>query len=286
MKITFLGTGAGESYPGLWCNCPHCAYARLHRGRNIRANSCAVVDDTLMLDMGPMAFDAAARFGVDLTGITHLLVTHNHEDHFYPMHLHWREVNEDYVSLPYEDSLDKGGPRFTPLPELTVCGNRYVEKTVAPYIDQSPSPHAHFQLIKEGEMFMAGPYRVTPICGNHHERGFSHSYVISRDEKTLLYALDTGTYDPDMQSLLLSFRYDAIVMEGTTGLNEQYGGHMCLQNNRIYRQLLLEHHCIEEETPFVLTHMSPHWCPPHDQYVDMVAPYGLTVAYDGMTLSF
>ena len=24
MKLTFLGTGAGETYPGYWCECPHC----------------------------------------------------------------------------------------------------------------------------------------------------------------------------------------------------------------------------------------------------------------------
>ena len=34
MKLTFLGTGAGETYPGYWCECPHCTYARKHRGKN------------------------------------------------------------------------------------------------------------------------------------------------------------------------------------------------------------------------------------------------------------
>mgnify|MGYP002244409905 CR=1 FL=1 len=33
MKLTFLGTGAGETYPGYWCECPHCTYARKHRGK-------------------------------------------------------------------------------------------------------------------------------------------------------------------------------------------------------------------------------------------------------------
>ena len=33
MKITFLGTGAGEGYPGLWCQCVHCSYARKHGGK-------------------------------------------------------------------------------------------------------------------------------------------------------------------------------------------------------------------------------------------------------------
>ena len=70
MKLTFLGTGAGEGYPGLWCRCPHCDYARRHGGKNLRANSCAVIDERVLLDVGPACFDNAARFGVDLTGVT------------------------------------------------------------------------------------------------------------------------------------------------------------------------------------------------------------------------
>ena len=48
MKLTFLGTGAGETYPGYWCECPHCTYARKHRGKNLRTNSSMVIDEELL----------------------------------------------------------------------------------------------------------------------------------------------------------------------------------------------------------------------------------------------
>ena len=67
MKLTFLGTGAGETYPGYWCECPHCTYARKHRGKNLRTNSSMVIDEELLIDMGPSCFDNAARFGVNLS---------------------------------------------------------------------------------------------------------------------------------------------------------------------------------------------------------------------------
>ena len=41
MKLTFLGTGAGEGYPGLWCKCPHCDYARKH-GERISAQTAVL----------------------------------------------------------------------------------------------------------------------------------------------------------------------------------------------------------------------------------------------------
>ena len=53
MKLTFLGTGAGEGYPGYWCECPHCTYARKHRGKNLRTNSSMVIDEELLIDIGP-----------------------------------------------------------------------------------------------------------------------------------------------------------------------------------------------------------------------------------------
>ena len=50
MKVIFVGTSAGEGYPGVWCECPNCTKARLLGGRNIRGNSCALVDDDFLID--------------------------------------------------------------------------------------------------------------------------------------------------------------------------------------------------------------------------------------------
>ncbi|MBO4368350.1 MAG: hypothetical protein J5859_06525 [Clostridia bacterium] len=284
MKLTFLGTGAGEGYPGLWCNCPHCSYARLHGGRNIRANSCAVLDGKLLLDMGPACFDNAARFGVDITGAQALLVTHPHEDHLYPQHFIWRRTSQETLALGYREQMFRGGPCFTPVPELTIYGNSFTKALLAPYKDRAGNLGLRFEEIHEGEAFDAAGCHVTPVRGNHHERGFAHSYVIEKDGKTLLYALDSGMYDADMMDLLRSFRYDLVVMEGTTGLNEQYGGHMCLVTDLKMKEFLKENGCLNEGCPFVLTHMSPHWCPPHDWYEAVVQRSGITLAYDGLSI--
>ncbi len=286
MKLTFLGTGAGEGYPGLWCRCPHCTYARRHGGKNLRANSCAVVDERLLLDIGPACFDNAARYGVDLTGVTSLLITHPHEDHFYPQHLHWRQGGEGAMDLPYRDKLSHGGPRFTELPTLTLYGNAFVMKALDAWGEDLADLQICRREIREGEAIEAdGGYRVTPVRGNHGgQRGFAHGYIIEKDGRTLLYALDTGLYDDDMLELLRSFRYNLIVMEGTTGLNEQYGGHMCLESNKKMLAFFRENGCLAEGAGMYLTHMSPHWCPPHDWYEAIAQAEGVNLAYDGLTV--
>ena len=251
MKLTFLGTGAGETYPGYWCECPHCTYARKHRGKNLRTNSSMVIDEELLIDIGPSCFDNAARFGVNLSKLKTLLVTHPHEDHLYPQHLRWRNTDESLLPLTYVEKMRHGGPRFTDIPQLNIYGNSFVMETLRKSLEQ---------------------------CVEAEEN------INQKDGKTLLYALDSGSYDEDQFALIQEYQYDAVIMEGTTGLNEQYGGHMCLMNNIRIRDRLKENKCLRENSRFLLTHLSPHWCPPHDWYESIVASEGLELAYDGLQI--
>jgi phosphoribosyl 1,2-cyclic phosphate phosphodiesterase len=89
MKITFLGTSAGEEYPGIWCECENCIKARLWGGKNIRRNSSVILDGDVMIDIGKTAHIQAQLFGVDLLKIKTLLSTHSHKDHL-NTHTFWR----------------------------------------------------------------------------------------------------------------------------------------------------------------------------------------------------
>jgi phosphoribosyl 1,2-cyclic phosphate phosphodiesterase len=285
MKLTFLGTGAGEGYPGYWCECPHCTYARKHRGKNLRTNSSMVIDEELLIDIGPSCFDNAARFGVNLSKIKTLLVTHPHEDHLQPQHLYWRNTDESLLPLTYVEKMRHGGPRFTDIPQLNIYGNSFVMETLRKSLDDMEELKINLHEIKEGKEEKTDGYRILPVRGNHgSQQGFSHSYIIQKDEKTVLYALDSGSYDEDQFALIQEYQYDAVIMEGTTGLNEQYGGHMCLVNNIRIRDRLKENKCLRENSRFLLTHLSPHWCPPHDWYESIVASEGLELAYDGLQI--
>ena len=287
MKLNFLGTGAGEGYPGFWCRCPHCEYARSHGGRNVRGYSAAALDDTLLLDCGPTAFPTAGRLGLDLTQAKTLLITHPHEDHVLPLQLMWRAANEQNCGLPFEEKTRHGGARFTPIQPLTVYGNAFTEELLrgiwSPEIWEKN--RMTFVRVKEGEAFEADGYRITPVRGNHSKPGFAHSYIIEKGGRVLLYALDSGGFDADQQELLRQHVYNAVVMEGTYGLNSAGDGHhMSLQKNVEWLRFFRENGCCAKDFRFYLTHMSPHWCPPHDQYVEIAARHGLEVAYDGLEI--
>ena len=70
MKIMFLGTGAAD-------------YKTEHREmEGYRRNSSALIDDVLLIDPGPCVPDAIEAFGVDVSKIKYVLITHRHSDHF------------------------------------------------------------------------------------------------------------------------------------------------------------------------------------------------------------
>lgn len=289
MRLRFLGTSAGESYPGIWCQCPNCAYARAHGGRNLRMNTGTMIDDDVLLDLNSCGFHTAARLGVSLTGVKTLLATHPHPDHMALEPLEWRAAPRWAETLPEDERVHYGAPRFTPLPMMTVYGNEQVEKLLVgrrpELFDGSANAQMRFVRIREGETVQAENLSFTPVRARHGEPGFCHSYILRRGGKTLLYALDAGGYDPDMLALILSEKYDGVVSECTCGrCDAENDGHMNEAKNVAFRRTLLEHGCISEHTPVLLTHMSPHWTPPHDLYAPEMAEKGFTVAYDGMTI--
>lgn len=281
MKLTFLGTAAGEGYPGYWCKCPHCTYARKHGGKNIRTNSCMAVNENLLIDIGPSCFDNAARFGIDLTQVKTLLITHPHEDHLYPVNLFWRYGDEKILKQGYAAALSHVSPRFTEIPELHVYGNRFTVELLNQALKPDASRNMILHEIQEGIGFEADGYQIMPVRGNHGSVGYSHSYVVQNEGRTFLYALDTGDFAEDQFELVARYQYDAIIMEGTFGLNELHGTHMCLVDNIKMRDKLEKRGCLKPGCRFILTHMSPHWCPPHDWYESIVEAERMELSYDG-----
>lgn len=309
MKLTFLGTSAGEFYPAMWCHCPHCDYARQHGGRNLRRHSCALLDDDVMIDLSSHAFITAAEMGLDITGIRTLLVTHDHADHFDPLNLICRitpSCNGEWYDVQKPCDLNVMdhwvGPRFTPLDMLDVYGHESVYAAMhcgnihigghsgdgeASAGEDERLFAMRFHSLQRGQCIHKpqDDLRVTAITSHHAIPGQVYNYVIQRGGKTLLYACDCGGYDEDMQALLKTFRFDCVVFEGTFGLMaEEDVGHMNLQKNVQMLQFFTKNNLWTGAPCFILTHIAPHKAPPYDQYRPIVEQNGMMLAYDGMTV--
>ncbi|MBQ8973432.1 MAG: hypothetical protein IJ074_10195 [Clostridia bacterium] len=290
MKITFIGTSAGEGYPGVWCECPNCAKARKLGGRNIRGNSCALLDDDYLIDMNAHFASMAPRIGISPAKIRGLLVTHPHMDHFAPEFLEKRAMAPALRRLSWEEKCEKISPCFTELPMLHVYGNAHTRKALFAQngvMEQFQNTMVTFHLIEDGVAQTQDDLTFIPVRSRHTSiPGFCHNYIIQRGGKTLLYASDTGGYDADMLDIVLSQKYDCIIMEGTFGLGATVDFHMSLKKNREMLRLFQEHGVWKHGQNFHLTHICPHWTPPHDEYAAMLKDEGIEVAYDGKIIEF
>lgn len=83
MKVKYLGTGAAEGIPALFCHCAICEQARVLGGKNIRTRAQALIDNELLVDFGPDTFFHTLKYNIRLADIEYCLITHNHDDHLY-----------------------------------------------------------------------------------------------------------------------------------------------------------------------------------------------------------
>ena len=75
MKLTMLGTGA-IGYPLAFCNCENCKLARKHKGKSIRKRASMLINDDLLIDLGPDVQTSMNMYNKDMGNIQYLLQTH------------------------------------------------------------------------------------------------------------------------------------------------------------------------------------------------------------------
>ncbi|MCQ3035976.1 MAG: hypothetical protein MJ248_07190, partial [Bacilli bacterium] len=78
MKIKYLGTGAYEGIPGIFCDCPVCRKARELGGKELRTRQQCLINDELLMDFGPDTLVHTHMYKIDWTKIHNILVTHTH----------------------------------------------------------------------------------------------------------------------------------------------------------------------------------------------------------------
>ena len=284
MRIVFLGTSAAEWYPSPWCRCRHCRAARESGDeRDKRACSAIWFEPGVLVDIPPDVARQAARFGVDLSSLEAILITHPHDDHLYPRFLaqRWTPKNP-------KDEFPIAGT-VTELSELPVYGS---EASLEKLRSLLPMPPEEISLSLRplkplGWADVCEGVRALPLPATHMVgTGAAFIYVVEAGGKRFLYAVDTGPLGPLAMAPLKGLRLDAVICEATSGLAPcpPKSEHMNIEMARKFRQELISMGTISPETPFVLTHLSPHWFPPHSRIADELASQGLTVAYDGMVL--
>jgi len=270
VRLLFLGTGAAEAYPALFCECANCEKARSLGGRNLRLRSALLINEDLLLDAGPDLTASAMRYGLRLSRVRILLFTHSHNDHFNPHNLIWRASEN----------------RSTPLPLMKVFGPPNIIKILSDFPDldladacvslAAVTPYSTW--CERGYCFHSYPAR-------HGKREMgSMFYSVDDGHHHVLYATDTGPWGEEVWRAISKYRFSVVILDETMGNAPSGGGHHNLISFPETYHRFQELGLLVDGALFIAHHIS-HDNPPHDQLVEILGPEGITVAYDGLEIT-
>lgn len=281
MKLTYYGTSAGAGIPEIFCSCRVCEHARQERGKNIRTRSQAILDDTLSIDYPVDVLMHTIHGGLDMRSIKHVLITHSHHDHFMPADVLSRPQGvEGAVHFYLSEGSGRDFAQSVADTEEAYRSGRRI---------RTSSFRAEVHLLRMFEPFCVMDYTVIPLHARHAEALDSLIYVIRRGDKSLLWAHDTGLLHSDTLAYLREsgIRFDFVSLDCTLKRGEQITkSHMDLDWCIETVNALKEQGNADDRTVFVLSHIGHLVERTHDELVAEAAPYGFTVAYDGMVIEF
>lgn len=274
MKISYLGTAAADGWPAVFCRCDACKRARERGGKSIRTRSQAMIDDTLLIDLPPDTYMHMVTQNLDLGGVQSLIVTHSHQDHFYPLELIMR-------AAPYAHD---------PEGVLTVYGNANVKRLYEIALAEEDDSQNFHDVVKfepvdwHSKVTTADGYRITALPANHKKNERCCTFLIEKDGKSIFYGNDSGFYPEETWEALSGHPLDLVSFDSTMGGAPGGWSHMGLEDNIRAAERFKQIGCADENTKFVVNHFSHNGQLLHEELEEYVKPYGFIVSYDGMEI--
>ena len=275
MKLLYLGTGAAEGIPAIFCSCPVCMEAREKKGKNIRTRSQAILDGKILFDFPPDSYShyiASGFIAADMPAIRHVFITHSHMDHFYPDELHLRRP---------------GFVTSRPVETLHIYGNMKVGGKIAELQESdNDRPCNDFHYAKPFEPIEAEDYRITPLPALHDRKEECLFYAAEHNGRALLYAHDTGFFSEPVWEYFsrMKSRFDLVSLDCTLAAHKDGNNHMGIADCIELRQRFISTGASDAKTVFVLNHFSHNGGLNHDELCKAAEKDGFVVAYDGLEM--
>ena len=279
MKMKYLGTGACEGIPSLYCTCFVCENARKKKGKELRTRTGFVLDEKLVIDFSPDAYSNMIKHDIRFGEIEHLLISHTHEDHYCPVDLAQRFIGGDASGIAKT---------------LKIYGNEFVKKIFISqdyYVDRLVEEnHVAFKLLRQNESVNIGEYIVTPFYTDHMRREDSFVYLIQKGDKAYLHLLDSPEPSEAVYRFLIdnNIRLNAVTLDCTyASWQTELYGHMNVWQNIRVKKKFEELGLATADTKFVCSHISHYsGVDTFERLSEITEANGLILAYDGMEIEF
>ncbi len=275
MKIHFLGTGAAEGVPAMFCNCAYCNAIRKAGKKEFRNRTQILIDGVLSLDFPPEAYANSLNYGYNFTNLKNILVTHSHQDHFYA---------HDFILRGYKYAA-------VAEPLLEIYGNSVVAEIFRECTSHEMKPEVaaniKFNEIQPYTVLNVDGYKVIAIPANHGKIDCLLFYV-EKNGKGYLHLHDTGRIGEEALEYLAqngakvqAVAYDCTFVGGVGGENAR---HMGIEDVMLIKEKLLKLGVINTKTKNIITHFSHNANPTRANLKKIEKQYGVIAAYDGMKI--
>ena len=245
-----------------------------------------MINDDLLVDIGPDIASASFEYGLSLAGIGLCLQTHPHEDHLDTGYIISRHA--DYGTVVSGDLLLVGfGETLNAVDEMVRGTSDYgsiFDPGTQSVLRLKPISIAPF------EACIAGNYRVTGYPANH---GFDQGYLlyaIEQGNHAVFYGTDTSVLSEEAWDHLQRqrTRYDAVVLDHTYGIgfDSRPGDHLASRDVIAHAGRFREAGLLKENGSVYATHLSHEGNLEHDALDEYAKEHGYRVAYDGLKLRF
>ncbi len=268
--VIFLGTGAADVDLPLRHKDANCTYVREHGGRNIRRNASLFVPPNLIIDYSKKGREGLKATGIEPSSVDFILITHSHGDHFDPRSI-------------ADLATEKKG-------HLVLCGDAKVVAAMGKYLDGvTDKPDIELRELKAEKEFELGEFKVKPLAANHTPGEEALIYVLRHHGRSFLYATDTSWLPANSFQALRSEKLELVIIECTFGdkeIPDLLTAHMNLTFVRIFQRWVLERGILKNSDKFAVTHLSLHWCDPHDIFEPKLAAEHIILPFDGLRLDY
>jgi len=284
MHLFFLGTAASEGYPNAFCACRHCELARQLGGASLRKRASALINDDLLIDLGPDLMAAALQHRVNLAKLEYCLQTHEHSDHLDPAHFFSRSTYCGVVGNPKLHYYASVGALQRCAKALRQEGLDFAVADVTAGLDLGSELNLTVHAVQPFQRFCAGPYQILSVAANHDPAITAMLYVIEHAGRVLFYATDTGELSEQTWEALKAYgrQFHVVAMDHTFGLAGRSNGHMNSEQFLEQVERMRREELLAPDARIFAHHLAHHSNPVYPELLGHARRYGYTIAYDGL----
>ena len=284
MQLTFLGTAAAPSMPIPFCTCRVCTDARRIGGKNLRKRSSLVINDDLLVDIGPDIATASFQHRISLAGIGLCLQTHPHSDH---LDIEFILARHAEYGTTVSGDLLLGGSDETLHAIDALVGQ---QSAYGSLFDSETQSALKLKILSLApfEAYRIGDYRITGYPANHgDDQGFL-LYSIALGDHAVFYGTDTSVLTEEVWEHLqrARIRYEVVILDHTYGIgfDSRPADHLASKDVAAHADRFREYGLLKDNGVVYATHLSHEGNLEHDELDEYASEHGYRVAYDGLRL--